>query len=204
VTLLRLRSAERPFSDVAVAGQAARLLALAEGIGIWQPRVLIEVLDRNVFVEVLESVAMSGVARHAPLDWERYAEKTPEAFATWIKTVRDDIAASPVPELELPKLDMIFGTDRLASSVGVASSSMRRYLAQDRDTPDEVAARAHLLARMLSDLAGSYNERGIRRWFERPRSQLGGRAPQDILSGPWDPDEPEVIKVAALAAERAG
>jgi hypothetical protein len=72
---------------------------------------------------------MSGVARHAPHDWEGYADKTPADFATWIKTIREDIAASPLPELELPKLDTIFGTDRLASSVGVASSSLRRYVA---------------------------------------------------------------------------
>ena len=41
---------------------------------------------------------------------------------------------------------MIFGTDRLARSVGVASSSLRRYVAHHRDVPDDVAGRTHLLA----------------------------------------------------------
>ena len=43
-----------------------------------------------------------GWPAQARYDWERYADKRPEDFATWIKTVRDDIAACPVPELELP------------------------------------------------------------------------------------------------------
>ena len=119
-------------------------------------------------------------------------------------TVRDDVAASPVPERELPKLDLLFSTGRLAEAVGVAQSSLRRYLAGERHVPDDVANRAHLLARMVGDLAGSYNERGIRRWFERARSQLDDRAPQDILTGAWSPDDPDVARVAALAAQRAG
>jgi uncharacterized protein (DUF2384 family) len=202
--MLRLRSAERPFSDVAVAGQAARLLALAEALGLWQPHDLVETVNRNVFAEALEAVAAAGVAQKAPFDWVSNADASPQDFATWIKTLREDIAGSPVPELELPRLDTLFGTERLARSVGVASSSMRRYVAHEREAPDEVAARAHLLAQIVSDLVGSYNERGIRRWFQRPRSQLGGRAPEDILSGRWDPDDPEVAEVAELAAERAG
>lgn len=202
--MLRLRSAESPFGDAVVAGQAARLLAMVESVGLWEPHVLIERLDRAVFVEALEAVAGAGVARYAPFDWENYAEKTPEDFARWIKTVSDDIADSPVPDRELPKLDALFGTDRLAALTGVASSSLRRYLGHDRDVSDEVAGRAHLVARIVSDLAGSYNEQGIRRWFERPRPQLDRRAPKDILHGKWDPEGPEAARVAALAAERAG
>ena len=101
--MLRLRSAESPFGDAVVAGQAARLLAMVESVGLWEPHVLIERLDRAVFVEALEAVAGAGVARYAPFDWENYAEKTPEDFARWIKTVSDDIADSPVPDRELPE-----------------------------------------------------------------------------------------------------
>jgi hypothetical protein len=111
---------------------------------------------------------------------------------------------SPVPQLELPKLDALLGTGRLATLLGVASSSLRRYLAHDRDVPDGLGARAHVLARIVSDLAGSYNDRGVRRWFERSRSQLDARAPETILRGAWDPDEPDVAGVAELAAELAG
>ena len=201
--MLRFRSAEHPFDNSAVAGQAARLLALVESLGVWQPHSSVEVLDRRVFIDALGAIAQAGVGRIAAVEWERYADKAPEEFANWIKRLRDDVAASPVPELELPNLDALFGTERLSASLGVATSSLRRYLAQDRDVPDEVAERAHMLARIVNDVAGSYNERGVRRWFERPRPQLEGRAPAAILSGPWDPDDPDVGKVAALAAELA-
>ena len=202
--MLRFRSAEPPFSETAVAGQAVRLLALIEALGLWEPAQLIEVLDGDVFAAALSSTAAAGVAPSAIFDWQGYSDKAPEEFARWISTVRDDLAASPVPERELPKLDLLFSTDRLAKAVGVADSSLRRYLAGGRHVPDEVANRAHLLARIVGDLAGSYNERGIRRWFERARAQLDDRAPQDILTGPWSPDDPDVARVAALAAERAG
>ena len=176
--MLRLRSAEPPFSDVTVAGQAARLLALVEAIGIWHPHGLVETLNRDVFGDALKAVAAAGVARNAVFDWEVYGDAAPAEFASWIRSVREDVAASPVPEAELPKLDELLGSDKLARSVGVAGSSLRRYLSHDRDTPDDVARRGHVLACVVGDLAGSYNERGIRRWFERPRPQLGGRTPR--------------------------
>lgn len=202
--MLRLRSAEPPFADTAVAGQAARLLALVEAIGMWQPHGVVETLDGDVFADALKSVAAAGVARHAVFDWEARAGEAPADFVSWIRSVREDVAASPVPDVELPKLDEVLGSERLARSVGVAGSSLRRYLSHDRETPDDVAKRGHVLACIVGDLAGSYNERGVRHWFERPRPQLDGRAPEEILRGTWDADDPEVAKVAALAAERAG
>jgi uncharacterized protein (DUF2384 family) len=202
--MLRLRSGERPFSDVAVAGQAARLLAVAEATGIWEPHELVESLDEHVFNDVLKAVAAAGVAGHALFDWTRHADESAEHFANWIKTVRDDVAESAVPELELPRLDLVLGADRLAALVGVASSSLRRYMARQRELPDDVARRIHFLALVVGDLAGAYNERGIRRWFDRPRPQLDHRAPAEVLSGKWDPDDERVTKVAALAAALAG
>jgi hypothetical protein len=63
-----------------------------------------------------------------------------------------------------------------------------------------VAARLHFLALVVGDLAGSYNEVGIRRWFERPRSLLGGEPPAKRLEGDWDPDDEGPARVRALAA----
>ena len=128
---------------------------------------------------------------------------------SWSKTLvgcvcqRFDVSErrSPVPEAELPKLDVLFGNDRLASLIGVGSSSLRRYLAKDREVPDDVAGRLHLVAQVVGNLAGSYNDRGIRRWFERPRVQLDGQSPEDILKGQWGTDDPTVTCVASLAAD---
>lgn len=202
--MLRLRSAEPPFAEPEVAGQAARLLALVEAVGIWQPSTIVEVLDRDVFTAVLGALADAEVGIGGPVMWETYATKSVDAFASWIRSVRDSIAASPVPELELPKLDALFGTDRLSGLIGAAESSLRRYLAHAHVTPDPVAGRGHFLAVVAGNLAGSYNDRGIRRWFERPRSELGGRRPEEILRGEWDPDAPEVAELASLSAELVG
>ena len=45
---------------------------------------------------------------------------------------------------------------------------------------------------------------GVRRWFERPRSQLDGSAPQQLLSGDWDPDDPGPRRVSDLARALLG
>ena len=81
---------------------------------------------------------------------------------------------------------------------------MRRYVAHERPVSDEVADRAHLVTRIVGDLAGSYNERGIRRWFERPRPQLSGKTPEAILREAWGSDERAADPVLALAAEFSG
>ena len=80
-------------------------------------------------------------------------------------------------------------------------SSLKRYQAGDRDTPDAIAARLHCLALLVSDLAGSYNDIGIRRWFQRKRTQLDGRAPAAFLTGDWDPDDEGPARVRQLARE---
>ncbi len=63
-----------------------------------------------------------------------------------------------------------------------------------------MALRAHLVARIVGDLAGSYNERGVRRWFERPRTQLSGRAPEEILRARCAPEDKDVVTMGDLAA----
>jgi hypothetical protein len=93
----------------------------------------------------------------------------------------------------------VFPIEDLAALLGISLSSLKRYQQGDRDTPDDVAARLHFLALVVGDLAGSYNDIGIRRWFQRKRTQLDGRAPAAILDGNWDPDDPGPQRVRELA-----
>lgn len=109
-----------------------------------------------------------------------------------------------MPEHEWGPLAELLGDDLLAKLVGVSVSSVHRYRNRERLTPDEVAARLHAVALITADLAGSYNELGIRRWFHRTRSALGGVAPAEVLSGAWDPDEERVRSVRALAGALLG
>jgi hypothetical protein len=67
-----------------------------------------------------------------------------------------------------------------------------------------VAARLHFLANVVGDLAGAYNEMGIRRWFERPRTLLGGRSPAQLLTDGWTPEDPRAKKVRDLARSLTG
>jgi uncharacterized protein (DUF2384 family) len=78
-------------------------------------------------------------------------------------------------------------------------ASLRRYAVGSRPTPDIVAARLHVVARIVAELRGAYSEVGVRRWFERPRSALGGRSPDAVLRGEWDPDGRDAERVLDLA-----
>ena len=97
----------------------------------------------------------------------------------------------------------ILGAELLAGLVGISASSTRRYFAGTRATPDAVAARLHFLALVVADLAGAYNDIGIRRWFERPRKRLGGSAPARLLGEAWWPDDDGPKRVRELAASLA-
>lgn len=202
--MLRLRSAEPPFDNALVAGQAARLLALVEATGAWQPRGVVEQLDLPLFEEALSSLSAVGVAGAAALEASGYAGKPSEDFAQWISHLREVVASSPIPDTELPKLDELFKTEPLAELLGIGASSLRRYLADMRPVPDDVANRVHVVTRIVGNLAGSYNERGIRHWFVRPRAQLHGRTPADVLHEAWDSEEDAARPVVELAAELAG
>lgn len=110
----------------------------------------------------------------------------------------------PVPSREWGSLAALFGIDRLAELTGTSPASVRRYMSGARSTPDPLAARLHLLAVISGDLAGAYNEIGIRRWFERPRTFLDGKAPAELLQGEWDPEDDGPKRVRELARSLTG
>ncbi len=202
---LRFRSTAAPFHDPESAGRAANLLAMAEAMGVWEPKEVVSELDGAVFEEALSSLAAVGIAAGAPIEWKARAAHDGEGFAAWLSSLTDAVYSSPVPDLELPRLGSLFGVERLADLAGVSPSSMRRYASARRQVPDDVADHAHVVTRIVCALAGSYNERGIRRWFERPRSQLGGRTPEEVLRHAWEKgDGEEAGSVVALAEALVG
>ena len=91
-------------------------------------------------------------------------------------------------------------TDLLARLLHIATVSLRRYQSGARKTPDDVSVRLHALALMTGDLAGAYNDAGIRRWFDRPRTALGNRAPVDVLAPGWRPEDQGPRQVRSLAS----
>ena len=125
------------------------------------------------------------------------------ALSGAVQQINDQLETSPQPAGEWAPVIGTLGEDLLAELVGVSVSSVRRYTGGSRATPQEVAERLHFLALLIADLAGSYNDFGIRRWLNRPRAPLGGRSPASLLGG-FDPDGPDAAAVAELAATLVG
>ncbi len=173
VSKLRLHSVKAPFDASPVAGEAARLLCRAEASGMWDPPSLVTRLDSDVFGQALKGIADCGIATSRVLEWTTYAEKGSDDFGIWIRGIRSQLDENPVPSREMPKLAEVLGPE-LKDLLGISNSAMQRYRHESRDVPDDVAWRGHVLAGIVGDLAGSYNERGIRGWFKRRRPQLGG------------------------------
>jgi hypothetical protein len=92
---------------------------------------------------------------------------------------REHLEATLGPEL----VEKLLGA-RLSQAPGVAH-------------PDQVA-RQRLVVWLCDELAGSYWDFGIRRWFSRPRTLLAGEAPIDRLTGAWSPESPAVVEVCDL------
>lgn len=139
------------------------------------------------------SVTVARLRRSAdPAAWERGLAKLTE-----------HVESSPVPPGTWPVLAGLLGLDLVAGLVGASRASARRYRTGQRQTPDDVATRLHALAMICADLAGSYNDFGIRRWFARPRSALDGRTPAEVLAGGWAPEDPGPQQVRRLAAALA-
>ena len=169
----------------------------AEAMGLLEPVVdQRETLDLPRLIDVVRD---AGIARNPALHFDNVEALTPEELESVLRLVVAALEASPVPDREWPALLRVIEGDQLAALLGISASSLRRYAAGERTTPDIVAARLHHLALIVGDLAGAYNDVGIRRWFERKRTALDGRAPSALLSGDWDPDDEAPQQVRALA-----
>ena len=118
--------------------------------------------------------------------------RTPAALAALLERVNGVLDESPALKHEWPTLRDVLGLESLAGLLGISIPSARR-------TPDSVAARLHFLALVVGDLAGDDNDVGVRRWFRCGRRRLDGRAPVELLSGSWRPDDDEPRQVRDLA-----
>ena len=146
-------------------------------------------------------VGLAPLMRTGQPSWD---DATTRRMEDQLDRVTEALEASPAPSTEWPAMRGVFGDEALAGLLEVSASSLRRYAATERPTPDTIAARLHWLAMVVSDLAGAYNHIGMRRWFERPRAQLAGQSPRAALGAEWDPDGEAALRVRALAAALSG
>ena len=163
----------------------------------------IDRLDLTSFQDIAAKISEAGIARNAMAELSGTAADQTERLRHILLELDQALLDSPLPEYEWPALEGILGAELLGRLTGVSVSSLRRYRTARRRTPDAVAARLHFLALIVGDLAGAYNDLGIRRWFERKRSLIGGQAPIEILTGAWAPEDPGPSRVRELAQSLA-
>jgi uncharacterized protein (DUF2384 family) len=156
--------------------------------------------DARFVRTLVQRVRKAGIARAPALVFDNVELPDDRALQQLLQMVIAALEQSPVPAHEWPSLSRVFDVEQLAALLNVSVSSSRRYETRSRSTPDAVASRLHFLALVVADLAGAYNDIGVRRWFDRPRSMLGGKRPADLLAGDWDPDDTGPQNVRALAA----
>lgn len=159
--------------------------------------------DNKTFTDAVEGLARLGIAQHANHLRPRDRTVTAAEVSHIAAAVLAAIDGSPLPTAEWAPISQILG-DQLHHLLDISPSSEARYRSGERATPDVVAARLHLIAQVVADLFGSYNEFGIRRWFDRPRQALDQQAPNDILAGNWKPEDPKVQEVRHLAGALLG
>ena len=204
VTKLQIRSVQDPIATPGAARAAVEALKLMDAMGLMEAGESIEVLDLETVRRMAQRAAGAGIAETAAMALRAQGKPQSKDVEAVLESLRRALEASPVPEFEWPSLIELFGAEQLAGLVGVSVASLRRYAGGGRPTPDPVAARLHLLAQLTADLRGAYSEVGVRRWFERKRTQLDGLAPRDILKGDWDPDATGPQEVRSLAQSLAG
>jgi hypothetical protein len=199
VVMIQITSSKGALRNARVAHQAVAALGRADAMGLLPRKQRIDTLDLPALRTVLKYVHRAGIGRAVQAAMSSELADDAPALEHLLNQLNLALEESPAPEYEWGRLADILGIDLLAKLLGISSTSVRRYKAAARSTPDDVAARLHLLTMIIGDLSGAYNEMGIRQWFVRKRAQLGGRAPAEFLKRDWDPKGPGPTQVRELA-----
>jgi hypothetical protein len=203
VDTLRFETAAAPFDQPSAGRPVADLIARAYYTGILAGPVSNR-LSADLVSETLHRLQQHGFVRDLPAALAAVRSRDPRRVAQAVETILGALEESPVPETEWRAVRAVLDERLLARLVGAAVPSLRRYASGRRTTPDDVADRLHFVALLVADLAGAYNPLGIRRWFDRPRPQLGGASPIEALGDGWRPQDPAARRVRALARALVG
>jgi hypothetical protein len=204
MTDIRIMAVREPLAEPYLARKAVTTIGRAAAMGLLPEDAVVDTLDLPALKAIARHIGGAGVAPGPLAELAAWTRGTPERLGALLDQVDEALIESPVPDREWRELLRILGEAPLATLVGVSRASLRRYAAGQRATPDPVAARLHHLALVVGSLAGSYNDYGIRRWFERKRAALKDRAPRELLRGTWSPDGPGPRQVLALAEALLG
>jgi hypothetical protein len=197
--MIQIESARAPFTSPQIAFQAISILGRADAMGLLPPEERIQTLDPPSFRKAVRRIHRAGIGRNIQLNLEDGSANSVSSLEHALEHLNLALEESPAPEFEWNRLADVLGPELLSRLLRISASSLRRYKATARTTPDDVAARLHFLSLIVGDLGGAYNEIGIRQWFERKRAQLDGRTPLDFLNARWKPTQPGPSRVYDLA-----
>lgn len=203
--MIRITSVGDPFTTPNLATKGASALARADAMGLFTEREVAVTLDAATFGRLAARLARAGIGGAlVPVLTKQTRVGESKLLEQYLDQLSEALEASPVPACEWKQLIRVLGPDMLAGLLGISAVSVRRYARTVRRTPDDVAIRLHWLALIIGDLAGAYNEIGIRQWFDRKRAQLDGRTPAQLLAGEWKPDDSGPQRVRGLAHALVG
>ncbi len=197
---IQITSVEAPFTTPQLVRRGVRILSTAGAMGLLGD-LEISTLNADALRKVVDMLAQAGIGQEARAE---LSAQGPVDYGELLERLDEALEESAVPAQEWEALGELLDVEDLASLLRIASASVRRYRAGERRTPDDVAARLHFLASVVGDLAGAYNGYGIRRWFRRPRANLDGKAPAELLTDGWDPVDPGARRVRELARGLTG
>jgi len=211
VTEIRIAAESDPPAPQSLAHKLAGLFTRSAAMGLLTGPAITR-LDAASLGRLVRSLQRHGIASTAGIALAPLLRDEPRpldaaaarALEQRIDQVAEALEASAAPAAEWPAMRKVFGDELLAELLEVSTSSLKRYATGERSTPASVVARLHWLAMLVADLAGAYNDFGIRRWFERPRAQLGGVSPRALLGRRWQVDGEPARRVRALAGALSG
>ena len=195
---LRIDSVDSPFGELGLTSLTAAALSRADAMGLLRGQVTC--LDFSALEQLRSGMAEAGIGEVFVAELEQLRTCEPARLSALVTKIIDALEQSPAPGHEWPALVEVLGLELLVRLLRISPSSARRYHSGERATPDPVAARVHFLALVVGDLAGAYNDIGVRRWFDRPRSRLDGATPAAVLGEEWSPDDPAALVVRELAS----
>lgn len=186
-----------PFEKEDLYARATRLLRRADAMGLVDDP--IRELSPEVLRKLARKLSQLGLASDAAARLMAAKSASASEFSRYLDAALAALDESPVPEAELTKLHSILGPELLVEMLEISAASLQRYQSGDRQVPDIVAERAHFLTSVISALEGTYNEFGVRRWFERPRSVFNGRTARQLLGQGWTPSNESARRVLGAA-----
>jgi hypothetical protein len=212
MTEIHLTPESAPSQNLPLQRQLLALFSLCVAMGALSGDDPVTALDAPAMRRLVGALQQAQLARTASVDLApllsadaaQLDAATAARMEAEVARLIEVLDHSPSPTTEWASMREVLGDDALCALVGVAPASMRRYAGGGRETPQAVAERLHWLATVVADLAGGYNAYGMRRWFERPRHQLGGLSPRLALGDAWGVDDEAAQRVRALAAALTG